>query len=534
MRRLVLILASAAALHAENFRSDDPMMKWPAPRSADSVKPRRINEYYDFFQNLMFRPGEVAAKTGAPVPARAVNTLGEAPDSEWYTNRHYRRRMTAEELMRGPSNTEPPSTEGPWLVVSAKNEGITPGFTIVDPKGRRYLLKFDPRSNPEMASAADVITSKFLYALGYNVPENYIVRFRPDQLKVDAKTKFTDHYGKRRAMTERDMQDILGKIALDRDGSVRALASRFIPGSPVGPFRYHGTRADDPNDTVPHEHRRDLRGLKLFAAWLGHDDSKSLNTLDTLVEENGVKFVKHYLIDFGATLGSASYGPNSPRSGSDYLFEWGPASKQFLSLGFAVPKWARAKYPDLPAAGAFEYELFDPATWVPEYPNPAFSNMDDEDAFWAARQVMAFTDDEIRAVVRTGQYSDKRAEDWIVRCLIERRNKIGRAFLNRILPLDRFAVREGRLEFEDLSATYFGAEQTYSLQWHTLDNATGRTTPLAGETGTQVPNSASRYLMAEINGSNQPQTVRVYIRNGSEIVGRENVPAAPRLLTSVR
>ena len=29
-----------------------------------------------------------------------------------------------------------------------------------------------------MASAADVISSKFLYALGYNVPENYIVRFR--------------------------------------------------------------------------------------------------------------------------------------------------------------------------------------------------------------------------------------------------------------------------------------------------------------------------------------------------------------------
>ena len=534
MRRFILVLASVAALDAETFRSDDPMMKWPSPRNADAVKARRINEYYDFFQNLMFRPGDVAAKVGAPIPARAVNTLGEVPDSEWYTNRHYRRTMSADELMRGPGNTEPPAPEGHWLVVSAKNEGITPGFTIIDPKGRRYLLKFDPPSNPEMASAADVITSKFLYALGYNVPENYIVRFKPDRLKIDRKTKFTDHYGKRRAMNDRDMQDVLAKVAVNRDGTIRALASRFIPGSPVGPFRYHGTRTDDPNDTVAHEHRRDLRGLKLFAAWLGHDDSKSLNTLDTLVEENGVNFVKHYLIDFGATLGSASYGPNSPRSGSDYLFQWGPASKQFLSFGFAVPKWARAKYPDIPAVGAFEYQLFDPEQWVPEYPNTAFSNMDDDDAFWAARQVMAFTDGDIRTIVRAGEYSDKRAEDWLVRCLIERRNKIGRAFLKRVLPVDRFTVRQGKLDFEDLTATHFGAEQTYSVQWYTYDNVTGDSAVMDGETGLRVPASRSKYLMAEISSDAQPQMVRVYVRNGSEVVGRENVPAAPRLLTSAR
>ena len=528
MRRFILALASVAALEAETFRSDDPMLKWPSPVDTHTVKARRINEYYDFFQNLMFTPGDVAAKRGAPVPAKAVNTLGEVPDSEWYTNRHFGRTMTADELLRGPGNVEPPAANGPWLVVSAKNEGITPGFTIVDPKGLRYLLKFDPVSNPEMASAADVISSKFFYALGYNVPENYIVRFRPEQLKIDGKTKFTDHYGKRRVMTERDMQDVLAKIAVSEDGSIRALASRFIPGSPVGPFRYHGTRTDDPNDTVPHEHRRDLRGLKVFASWLGHDDSKSLNTLDTLVEENGIKFVKHYLIDFGATLGSASCGPNSPRSGSDYLFQWGPASKQFLSFGFAVPKWARAKYPELPAVGAFEYELFDPEQWVPEYPNPAFSNMDDDDAFWAARQVMAFTDDDIRAIVRTGEYSDKRAEDWVVRCLIERRNKIGRAFFKRVLPVDRFAVREGNLHLEHL------AGGTYSVQWHTYDNATGEHHIIQGESTTRVPASTGKYLMAEITSNAQPQSVRMYIRNGSEIVGRQNVPASPRLLTSVR
>jgi hypothetical protein len=409
-----------------------------------------------------------------------------------------------------------------WRVVSAKNEGITPGFTIVDGEGRRYLLKFDSRSNPEMASAADVISSKFLYALGYNVPENYIVYFRPGQLKIDASTKFTDHYGKRRAMTDQDMREVMAKVTGGKDIEIRALASRFIPGTPVGPFRYFGTRADDPNDIIAHEHRRDLRGLRVFAAWLGHDDSKSLNTLDTLVKEDGLEYVRHYLIDFGATLGSATYGSNSPRSGHDYLFEWGPAAKQFATLGFALPRWARAKYPKLPSVGAFEYELFDPEKWVPEYPNPAFSNMTPEDAFWAAKQVMAFTDDDIRSIVRTGEYSDRFAEDWMVRCLIQRRDKIGRAFLSRVLPVDGFRVREGRLIFENLAAKHFDAATNFSVQWFAFDNTTGSKTAIAAANDWTIPAVAGPWLAAEIRGSGGP-AVEVVIRDRTRVVGRRHL-----------
>jgi hypothetical protein len=414
----------------------------------------------------------------------------------------------------------------PWRVTSAKAEGITPGFTIVDGEGRKYLLKFDPPSNPELASAADVISSKFLYALGYNVPENYIVRFRAEQLSIDPKTTFVDHYGKKRPLTQRDLAAILTNVKADEHGLIRALASRFIPGTPVGPFRYHGTRSDDPNDTIPHEHRRDLRGLRVFAAWLGHDDSKSLNTLDTVVTQNEAKFVKHYLIDFGATLGSASYGPNSPRSGNEYLFAWGEASRQFVSLGLWVPRWAKAKYPYIPSVGAFEYAVFDPERWVPEYPNPAFLNMDAEDAFWAAKQVMAFTEDDIRAIVRTGEYTDPAATEWVVRCLMQRRDKIGRAFFQRALPLDRFAVRDGQLVFEDLTAQYFGTPSKVAVQWHILDNGSGKTKPISGAAGWAVPNVDADYLAAELRSTTG--ITRVFVRksmNGKDVqvVGREAV-----------
>ena len=58
---------------------------------------------------------------------------------------------------------------------------------------------------------------------------------------------------------------------------------------------------------------------------------------------------------------------------------------------------------------------------------------------------MAFTDEQIRAIVKTGEYSDPEAERWVVGSLIARRDKIGKAFLTTVLPLDRFAVKMGGL-----------------------------------------------------------------------------------------
>ena len=83
----------------------------------------------------------------------------------------------------------------PWRVIAAKTEGVTPGFTIKDAKGRTYQIKFDTLDNFEQGTGADVMGSKFFYALGYNTPENYIVYFRPEQLLVDEKTEFVDYRG---------------------------------------------------------------------------------------------------------------------------------------------------------------------------------------------------------------------------------------------------------------------------------------------------------------------------------------------------
>ncbi len=527
---LLALLLLPLNLNAQKFYEDDPITKVPLPMNVENVSSRKLSDYYDFFYNTFSQPGERHTKTRL-IPAQAVNTLGEAPDSSWYTNRHYQNPMTTEALVRGPGDANAPSLEGPWRVVAAKTEGITPGFTILDSQDRRYILKFDPLNYPEIATAADVISSKFFYALGYHVPENYLVFFRREQLVLREGVMLRDTVGNERAMTDRDVTEILLKVPRNEEGEYRGVASFYLEGAPAGPFRYHGTRKDDPNDIVPHEHRRDLRGLSVFCAWLGHDDSRSINTLDMLVRENGISYVKHHLIDFGSTLGSASNGPNTPRSGHEYMFAWKPAAIQFFTFGLVVPRWARAKFPDLPSVGRFESEKFDAAGWVAEYPNPAFSNRLPDDAFWAAKQVMAFSDQQIRAIVKTGQYSNPEAEKWIAARLIDRRDKIGEAFLTAILPLDRFTVKEDQLVFEDLAVKHhLLSSQDYAVQWSRFNNDTNDTeekTLLPGETTFRLPSlllesDEGEYFAADIHGGDPKKMITVYLRkklDGVEVAG---------------
>ena len=120
------------------------------------------------------------------------------------------------------------------------------------------------------------------------------------------------------------------------------LASLAVKGDIIGSFTYEGTRRDDPNDTVPHELRRDLRGLHVFCAWLNHTDAKGGNTLNAVVEEDGIRFVRHYLIDFGAILGSDSDRAKDARFGHEFIFaEPSKALKAIAGLGLYSPAWER-------------------------------------------------------------------------------------------------------------------------------------------------------------------------------------------------
>ena len=530
---ILLLLLSSSPLWAKKFYSDDPLMKEPSPLPVDEVQVLRLSQFYDLFHHTLATPGELNTekrkKHQEAVRARAVNTLGEPMDGAWYTRRHYWKPMSIEELVRGPGGSTPPSSDGRWTIASAKTQGITPGFTMVDSANRKYFVKFDPPSYPELATAAETIVSRIFYALGYHVDDNYLVDFDRKKLILGEDVQITDRKGRKRRMTQRDLNEILVMSAETRDGRYRAIASLQLPGKDIGRFRFYGVRRDDPNDTVPHEHRRELRGYYVFCAWLNHDDSRALNTLDTLVEENGIKYIRHHPQDFGSTLGSGTEHPKSPRAGGDYFFEWGPTLKHIFSLGLSVPYWAHAKYPKYPSVGTFESKVFRPDQWYPEYPNPAFLNRLPDDDFWAAKQVMAFTDEQIRAIVKTGQYSDPEAEKYVADCLIARRDRIGQVFFSKVLPLDLFAVKDGKLAYVDLAKKHgLGETGPLKVSWSRFDNNDETKTPLPQETSFSLPREASdlsdtAYYAADISkDGDTKRSVTVYLRTRrgqAEVVG---------------
>lgn len=520
---LTFLLAAPLSIWGQPFYSDDPLWAEPPPTPIEDAAFRDLSDIYDYFLYTFTSPEErhkdVQTKR---ISARAVNTLGEVPDSQWFTNRIDRRDLSIEELVRGPGDDHPPSPGGRWTIVSAKNEGHTPGFVIEDETGERFVFKFDPWKHAEMASGADYLGSRFFHALGYWVPQNYLVDFRPERLTVREGVMITDPGGRVREMLASDVAWILQNTPKRPDGTVRALASRYLKGKPLGGFRYHGTRDDDPDDIVAHEHRRDLRGLYVFASWLGHDDSRGVNTIDMLVEEAGRKFVRHHLIDFGSLLGSASEEPNSPRGGNEYLYDPAQMFREIFSLGLYAPRWYRHDYAKYPSIGRFEHEIYQPDRWKPEYRNPAFTNRLPDDTFWAAKKVAAFTDEALEALVASARYSDKEAADWLVACLKKRRDRVGREYFSRVLPLDRFKVDGGVLLFEHLGEKYgYSAAPKIRIEWSEYDNATGPDTPLDSE-GARVPTSEAEYLKATLSGPDKAKTVTAYLRatsGGHEVVG---------------
>jgi hypothetical protein len=452
------------------YYPDDPLPIDPETRDAAGVRPRDISDPYDFVENTFLKPGDRTNQR-----AVNVNTIDEVPDSSWFTNRIGATTLTAADVARGPNLSGAP-VPGPWTAVSGKSDGITPGFTIRDAAGTMWFIKFDPISNPEMATGAEIVATKLFWTLGFYVPENYLAVLDPANLVITEKATIRDSLGQRRALTRADVNDLLARGARRSDGLFRVIASRALPGTPVGPFKYVGTRGDDPNDIFPHEHRRELRGMRAFSAWLNHDDSRSINSLDTLVKVGDRTIVRHHLIDFGSTLGSASVAAQKPRAGNEYIWEARPTLLTMLSFGFWVRPWIKVDYPSYPSIGNLEAAYFWPDRWKPEYPNAAFNNARADDLFWAARRVMAITDEQIRAAVESAEYSDQGAAAYMGDVIIARRDKVGLQWLTAVNPLVDFALDQtGVLTFTNVATATrrATAPDGYELAWGTFDNTTG-------------------------------------------------------------
>jgi hypothetical protein len=384
----------------------------------------------------------------------------------------------------------------------------------------KFMLKTDPEEEPDRATGATSVASRVYYAVGFNSPCDSVVYFRPSLFHLTPGLSVTNNEGTTFAFDAKALAKILAH-ASHRGGLVRMVASSWLPGKPLGPYTYDGQRKDDPNDAIPHDDRRELRGARLVAAWLNHFDSREQNTMDVFVpadpqRANGKGYVRHYIIDMGDCFGSVWSSEHiTRRLGHAYVFDPSYMGEDFLTLGLLERPWERATR----SGGVFAYfsaRDFDPELWRGEYPNPAFMRMTEEDGAWMAPILADFEDPLLLAAVQVGKYEPS-AERYLFETLRSRRGAILRRYLNRLSPLSRLTVtpsgfcavdlarRTGIVPNEPLSfraRAYRGAELEPVRRIRLLSGNTPQVCVELGERaadGGSPDDSPERYVVVDIS-----------------------------------
>jgi hypothetical protein len=505
---------------------------------------------WDAIDNSVFLPMSRALAVRPSREAINVNAVDEVPDSSWFENRIGQRQLTPEELSRGPCSDgeelDANAPDGAWLIDQGKPNGANPGFRIRSQTGGKFMLKADVAGEPERATAAAAIAARIYWAAGYFAPCDSVVYLRPSLLELKPGLQFADNSGVSRNFDAAALNKIL-TYAAKRDGLVRMTASRWLPGRPIGPFTYTGVREDDANDVIPHEHRRDLRGARLIAAWLNHFDSREQNSMSVWLAANASDpdstpgYVRHYYLDLGDCFGSQwDWDGISRRLGHAYYLDFGYLTEDFVTLGLIERPWDRAKIiPGFEIFGYYSARDFAPEAWRAGYPNPAFAEMSERDGAWAARIISRFTRAHLKASVAAGNLSNPKHSSYLLDQLLGRQQAILKRYFAILSPLTDVRVAGNRLCSTDLARSaeaFQGTRFVYSARAYagTLLEQVPALPPRATASGLCVDlprvgrrgsSSAERYLVVDLSNGQARGPLRVHLYDqgarGFELAGVE-------------
>jgi hypothetical protein len=508
---------------------------------------------WDAADNTVFLPISRALSVPPSLEAVNVNALDEVPDSSWFENRLGRYGMTLDEIAVGPctgGKVLDDSERGSiWLIDQGKPNGANPGFRVRTDAGK-FMLKSDIRTEPERATAAAAIATRIYWAFGFFSPCDSVVYFDPARLSLKPGLKVTDNTGVAKDFDAPALAKLLENAAR-RGERVRMSASRWLPGRTIGPFTYAGVREDDPNDVIPHEHRRELRASRLVAAWLNHFDAREQNSMNVWMPVNAADpdstpgYIRHYLLDFGDCFGSQwDWDGISRRLGHANYLDFPYLAEDFVTFGMVRRPWETARV--TPGAEIFSYfsaRDFEPELWRAGYPNPAFAEMTERDGAWAARIIARFTREHLRRIVETGNFTNPRHATYLLETLIARQEAILRRYFRDLSPLADVEVIGTKLCATDLarrSSAFLGQRFVYGARRFVGEAMTEQARlpvvqgPEIGrvcvelpriDAGNEPPGSPDRYTVIDITNGQAKHPLRVHLYDlgakGIELAGVE-------------
>jgi hypothetical protein len=371
----------------------------PAARVADDLPialPRKRAFLAELYAADVFVRREVVkALDPRRYPAAGdVNALDEVPESTWY-----RTTLNAFNPLQGYERDGPPVP--PWTRRAEPAASETPGAEVVtDARGLAYELVADDAGRERMRTAAAVMASRLVHALGYRTPEVHLVR---------------SPAGKRLA------------------------ATRWPPGVDLGPTTIQ-SRSDDPNDAIAHVDRRTLRALALVAAWLDLKQLPPRMLRDLYVGKPGRGHVEHVVVGLDGALGVARYhdalgwAQDADRQDSNFFLK-------LFSMGLSP------KPPGLPPVTPWpSVGLIAPTLAVDQYdvapPFEPFDRLQPADAYWAAKRIAALPHFTLALAIMAGQL-DPPAQNWLLQVLHLRRGQVIAWGYDRTTPLEVVTLRAG-------------------------------------------------------------------------------------------
>ncbi len=436
-----------------------PCRKDPTPKDKNHISCAPA-EYvspldWDGMDNLLFRPFAELWAFEAPSEAVNANSFDEVADSAWFTNRLGAHPMSIDELRHGACSSSQfiehseDAPDGSWVIDHGKDNGSSQGFRIKIPGKGKYLLKNDA-PGIERSTAASAIGAAAYSAVGFYTSCEQVVYVKRSVFKLTPGLTVTNNSGITHPFDQAALDKVLDG-ANKRGDLLRFSVSAWLEGRLIGPFRYEKTRGDDPNDVIPHQHRRELRGGRVLAAWLDHFDAREQNSMDVWFAdrkdqpESSPGHVIHYYLDTSDILGSEwDWIQVSRRLGYSYLLDWGDVGRDFITLGIPQRTWDRVEYvPGREIFGYFNAKDFDPDEWKNEYPNPSFSRMTERDGAWMARILAHVTPEMVQALAAMGKFSDPANTAYLGMVLEGRLEKILDRYLTRLSPLANVHVEEG-------------------------------------------------------------------------------------------